>query len=84
MFNIEKFLEKFSKATSSAEEQKKQIREIIEKQTSLIIPPKDLEIKNFTIFINSSGTVKNKIFISKNQILEEIEKTVKTKIVDIR
>ena len=84
MLNIAKFLEKFSKNLKSAEIYKKQILEIIEKQTQLQILPEDLEIKNFVLYIKSSPAVKNKLFIFKNKILEEIALTVSTKVVDIR
>ena len=84
MFNIEKFLEKFSKNIKSIEIYKKQISEIILNQTQINILPEDIEIKNNTIYTSSSPAVLNKIFIHKNKILEEIGKSLLIKIVDIK
>ena len=84
MFNIQKYLERFSKNIKSAELDKSKILEIIEKNTQIKILPVDLEIKNYIIYINSSPAVKNKLFIYKAKILEEISASVSTKIVDIK
>ena len=84
MFNIKKFLEKFSKSIKNTETFKKQIAEIILKQTQINILPEDIEIKNNNIYTNSSPAVLNKIFMNKNKILEEINSTLPIKIVDIR
>ena len=82
--NISKFLEKFSKNILTDELYKKQIVEIIEKQTQLNISTSDVEIRNYTLYVKASPAVKNKIFIYKNKILEEISATLTTKVVDIR
>lgn len=84
MFNIDKYLEKFSKDVRNAELHKTKIIEIIEKHTQLLILPKNLEIKDFVIYIKDSPAVKNKIFISKQAILDDIIKSTPIKIVDIR
>ena len=84
MFNIEKYLEKFSKDVKNAELHKTKILEIIEKHTQLYILPKNLEIKDGIIRVNESPAVKNKLFIHKGQILEEISSATPIKVVDIR
>ena len=84
MFNISSFLEKFSKNIQNTELHKEKILEIIEKQTQIKISPQDLEIKDYIIFIKSSPAIKNKIFIFKNKILEEISVSVPVKIIDIK
>ena len=84
MFNIEKYLEKFSKDVRNAELHKTKIIEIIEKHTQLHILPKNLEIKDYIIYIKDSPAVKNKIFIYKNKILEETSISIPTKVVDIK
>ena len=84
MFNISSFLEKFSKNLKSSELYKKQILEIVEKQTQINLRPEEIEIKNFVVYIKSSPAVKNKIFIYKNKILEDINMTIPIKIVDMR
>ncbi len=84
MFNISSFLGKFSKNIADTELQKKQIVEIIKKHTQLTLSPKDLEIKNYIIYTNSSPAVKNKLFIYKEKILEDISNLIGIKIVDIK
>lgn len=84
MFNIQRYLEKFSKNIKSIEIYKKQILEIIEKNAQISIPSNEIEIKNYIVYIKSSPAVKNKLFIYKNKILEEISVSLPTKIIDIR
>ena len=83
MFNISSFLEKLSKNIKSTEVDKQKILEIIEKNTQIKVSPQEIEIKDYVIYIKSSPGVKNKIFIFKTKILEEINSIVPTKIVDI-
>jgi len=84
MFNIEKYLEKFSKEIRSAELHKTKILEIIQKHTQLHILPKNMEIKEAVLHIKESPAVKNKLFINKSKILEEISLSIPVKITDIR
>ena len=83
MFNISSFLEKFSKNISNIESNKTKILEIIKKHTNLNLLPKEIEIKNYIVYIKSSPIIKNKIFIYKNKILEEVS-ILLIKITDIR
>ena len=84
MFNISSFLDKFSKNIKSAELHKEQILEIIEKHTQLKLSPEQIEIKNYIIYTHASQAAKNKLFIYKNIILDDMEKFTPTKVVDIR
>ncbi len=84
MINIEKFLDKFTKNVNSSENQKKVILEIIKKYTEINLSSKDIEIKNYILYITASPGVKNKLFIYKNVILEEISLIPNIKIVDIK
>ncbi len=84
MFNIEKYLDKFSKSAKLAELHKGKIIEIIEKQTGLYILPKNIEIKDSIVYIKESPAVKNKLFIYKQTILEEISVSIPIKIVDLK
>ena len=72
MFNISNFLEKFSKNIQSNENDKRQILEIIKKQTGIELSNQSMEIKNYILYVNTSPAIKNKIFIYKKQILGEI------------
>ena len=83
MLNISDFLGKFLKDITATEFQKKTIINIIQKHTGLDIQS-DLEIKNNTLYINLSPIIKNKIFIHKQSILEEINKNITSKITDIK
>ena len=84
MFNISKFLDKFFKNIESIDLYKKQILEIIKKETQLDIPNKDIEIKNNIVYLKTSSAISNKIFIYKSKILEEINEIIPIKIIDIR
>lgn len=84
MFNISSFLSRFSRNINAIELNKEVILEIIENKTQIKIPLEEVEIKNNVLFVKSSGAVKNKIFIFKESILEEVNKNSTLKIVDIR
>ena len=84
MFNIASFLEKLSKNIKADELSKKQILEIIEKHIQINILPAEIEIKDYVLYVKSSPAVKNKLFIYKTKILEEIAQSLTVKVVDIR
>ena len=84
MFNIDKFLKKISKDVSDNELYKKNILEIIKNQSGLDIDINCLEIKDYILFIRSTPPIKNKIFIFKKNILENISNKLDIKIIDIR
>lgn len=84
MFNIQKYLDKLSQSLKSTDSQKEKIADIIEKHTQIKLSSKDLEIKDYIIYVKSSPAVKNKLFIYKEKILEDISVSVPVKIVDVR
>lgn len=85
MFNISFFLEKFSKNIKNIEFYKEEIINIIKKQTELSLETDLIEIKDYIVYVKSSPGVKNKIFIYKDKILENISVSMPNlKIVDIR
>ena len=84
MFNISSFLGKFSRHVQYAELEKQHILEVIEKQVSLKLDIKDLEIKNYVLEIHSTPGIKNKLFIHKEQLLKEVNAILSVKIVDIK
>ncbi len=84
MFNISKYLEKLSKNVNSGEEDLIKIVEILKNTINIEVLPKDIEIKDYIIFVKINNSVLNKIFINKNKILEEISKSISQKIVDIK
>lgn len=84
MFNIEKYLEKFSKEVKLVELHKAKIVEIINEETQMLILPKNMEIKDAVLLIKDSPAVKNKLFMHKAGILEKINSSTPIKVVDIR
>ena len=84
MFNIEKYLQKFSKKIQSVELYKNQIREIIKNNTGIEVPLEEFEISDYVVRIKSSPGVLNKIFIYKNKILDDIKNSTSITITDIR
>lgn len=84
MFNISSLLAKFKNKINALELNNQEVLDIVEKITQIKLSLNDVDIKNNVIFIKSGGAVKNKIFIFKNKILDEINKNIPIKIVDIR
>ncbi len=85
MFNISSFLGKFSKDVVSLEQTKINILEIILKQTQITLTLDQIEIKNCILHIAASPGVKNKVFMFKSRILDDIVKQINSeKIIDIR
>ena len=84
MFNISSFLSKFSKKIQTVELGNEQILHSIEDKTGLKLSFDNIEVKSYTIYIKASPAIKNKIFIFKQGILDEINKNSQIKIIDIR
>jgi hemoglobin-like flavoprotein len=84
MLNISKYLEKIKQNINSGEILNNTIIEIIQKHTGVHLKPDDFELKNNLILLKTSPGVKNKIFISKNNITKGIENSSSLKNVDIR
>lgn len=84
MFNISKFLGKFSKEVDSLEANKQKVSEIIKNVTGLNIEVGDIEIKNYIVYIKSNPSILNKIFISKVRLIESISNSTNIKIIDIK
>ena len=82
MLNISKYLEKFRKNLASGEDLNNNIILIINKHTGISINPNDFDIKNNIIYIKTTPSYKNKIFIFKEDILKELNQL--SKIIDIR
>ena len=82
MLNISKYLEKFRKNLASGEDLNNNIILIINKYTGISINPNDFDMKNNIIYIKTTPSYKNKIFIFKEDILKELNQL--SKIIDIR
>jgi hypothetical protein len=84
MFNIDKYLKRFSRNLNSLEFEKDKILEILKKHTNITLDKNDIEIKNYKIVVNTNMVGKNQIFIKKRSILDEINSNIETKVVDIK
>ncbi len=84
MFNIEKFLNKFTKEIKSTESNKNIILDVIKKHTQIELQLNDVEIKDYQVVLKASPAVLNKIFIYKQKILDELGTSLPIKIVDIK
>ncbi|MES3005017.1 MAG: hypothetical protein V4690_02815 [Patescibacteria group bacterium] len=82
MFNISSFLDKFSKNLKDNSYIRGLIIDVVKKNTNITLKEEDLEIKEGIVYFKGSPALKNKIFINKESILEEINKT--QKFVDIK
>lgn len=71
MFNIDKFLQKFSNTIKNNNDFKESFCKFIKNKTSVDLKKEEIELKNGILFIKSSSLVKNSIFMNKNEILKE-------------
>ena len=71
--HIKNYLEKFKNIIFSKEENIKIISEIIEKNISIKIDPKFIQIKGSTIYIKTSPLIRNEILIKKDKILKDLQ-----------
>lgn len=84
MFNIDKYLQKFSKGISNLEFNKNKIVDVINKYTNINIDKSKIEIKDYKIFVETNVVGRSQIFINKNKILNEINSFTDTKVIDIK
>lgn len=84
MFNISSFLEKVSKNIKSKDFYNDKVLEVLNTDLGTQIKIEDIEIKENILYIKTSSSIKNKIFILKNKILDHIELQTKLKLTDIR
>ena len=84
MFNISSLLKKFSKNVSEYDYSTKELSAIIYKHTGLEIENTSFEVKQNVLYIDVSPALKNKIFITKKEIMREIQEKISLSLVDIR
>ncbi len=76
MIEIKDLLERFGNILLKEELKKEAIREIISKNINLKIKPEDIKIKKGVIYLNIKPIYKNEIFLKKDQITLELEKSL--------
>jgi len=82
MFNISSFLEKISKNIKSTQIDREEIIATLKKHTQIDFKKEDIELKDCVLYINTSPAIKNKIFIYKEKIINDLGLT--TKIINIK
>lgn len=83
MFNINKYLDKFNKNINSTNLFKEKVVKTIKDITNIDIDIKKIEYKNGLVYLNLTPAKKNKIFIQKDRIINEISKSTENKIIDL-
>lgn len=84
MLNISKYLEKIARNINSGEILNSTIIEVVQKHTNIVLKLEDFEIRDNQIYLKTSPIIKNKIFIFKRNIIEDLEKTTALKNINIR
>jgi hypothetical protein len=76
MIEIKDLLSKFHNALLGEEIKKETIRNILSEAINFEIKKEDIKIKNGVIYLNIKPIYKNEIYLRKDQILSELEKTL--------
>lgn len=77
------YLEIYRKRLFSAEDQKNVIIQAIQRVSGVIINEDDVVIKKSVVIIKTDSVTRNQLFIYKQKILEEIQKTSSRFISDV-
>lgn len=72
MFDINRFLDKFKGQVKEGNSNIENIIIVLKKHTNLDFKKEDLEVKNGVLYIKTTPTKKNLIFIKKHLILEDL------------
>jgi hypothetical protein len=76
MIEIKDLLSKFRDILLSEEVKKESVRDIISKIIRTPIQIKDVKIKNSTVYLNIKPIYKSEIFLKRDEILDELEKSL--------
>lgn len=69
MFNINKFLSRFTKITPPDSEVRRCTVDIIKKEIGVSIQEKDVSVQNTVVYIKTSPAIKSRVFIKKQNII---------------
>ena len=83
MFDIAKYLEKFTVMANSRHFLRDSVQETIKEVCGIEIDPKKIEVKDFVARINERPIIKSEIFLKKNKILLSLKEKTKGKVLDI-
>ena len=84
MFNIAQYLEKFKTLGMGDYSLKEALVSVIKEVVGVDIETKNVFIKNGEVIIKISPSIKNAIYIKKDQIMKKVEEKVGQKTIDIR
>ena len=83
MFDISKYLEKFSKLSTSRGFLRESVVSSIKEICNFDIEPTKIDEKNGIVRISERPIIKSEIFLKKQRILNSLEKKIGKKVVDI-
>jgi len=83
MFDISKYLEKFTIMSQSRHYLRDSVAEAIKNVCKIEIDPKTIEIKEGIVRINTKPIIKSEVFLKKNKIIGYLNSEKKIKIHDI-
>ncbi|MFA6430632.1 MAG: hypothetical protein WC229_03105 [Candidatus Paceibacterota bacterium] len=83
MFDIAKYLEKFTVLANSRHFLRDSVQGAIKEICGIEIDPKKIEVKDFVARINERPIIKSEIFLKKNRILSSLKDKTGGKVIDI-
>lgn len=83
MFDIAKYLQRFTILSHSRDFLRNSVAEAVKEVCKIEINPKNVVVKDFVAKINERPIVKTEIFIKKSKILEILKEKTKGKVVEI-
>lgn len=84
MFNIQKYLEKVIKNINNNEVSVDNVINIIKEVSQIDLKKEDVELKAGVLYIKNKPAIKNKIFIYKSKIIDELNINSNQKVFDIK
>lgn len=75
-FNIGDFLKKFKNIVPQEKIIKDEVIRVVQKETGILLPKEIISFHNNVVFINAAPSVKNELFMRKQQLLLEIKRNL--------
>lgn len=72
MKNLKKFLERWERVVPVDQDVRSVLPAILKKEVRVDIDPKNISVRNNTVFIKTSSLAKVEIFLKKTKILSEL------------
>ena len=84
MESISFYLEKFKNLPPSPAVIQKSVAGAIFECVGVVVLDNIIEVRNGTVFIRATGSLKSELFIKKTEILERINQKLQTKVLEVR